>query len=159
MSLNKICNQTSTGSEKWMNLNCHTLVVDGISVEGEKIYSYNISPGSVGLEVWKIIETTNGITYARFSGSRNYEIATGITNPTIEIDTPVAFYEKYDLSSTGPVGIISATLSPFGSSPLFGISSYEHVGNTIRLFFTSDVGANPRPSIVSFDILYPVVKK
>jgi len=142
-----------------MNIGCNSLVVDGVSIEGEKIYSYNISPGSVGLEVWKIIETTNGLTYARFSGSRNYEIATGITNPTVEIATPQAFYDKYDLSSTGPVGVISATMSPFGSSPLFGVSSVDHAGDTISLYFTSDAGGVPRPSIVSFDILYPVTLK
>ena len=157
MSLNKLTD--SSVQKTWMNIGCNSLVVDGVSIEGEKIYSYNISPGSVGLEVWKIIETTNGLIYARFSGSRNYEIATGITNPTVEIDTPPAFYDKYNLSTTGPVGIISATMSPFGSSPLFGVSSYEHVGNTIRLFFTSDSGGVPRPSIVSFDILYPVTLK
>lgn len=156
MSLNKLTD--SSVQKQWMNIGCNSLVVDGVSVEGEKIYEYNIAPGSVGLEVWKIIET-GGLIYARFSGSRNYEITTGITNPTVEIATPQAFYDKYELSSTGPVGIISATMSPFGSASLFGVTSFEHVGNDIRLFFTSDAGGAPRPSIVSFDILYPVTLK
>ena len=157
MSLNKIASQTNTGSEKWMDIKCHSLTVDGGSVESEKIYEYNISPQSVGLETWKIIET-GGLTYARFSGSRNYEIAAGLTNPTIIISTPPELYNKYVLSSTGPVGVISATLSPFGSAALFGVSSVDHAGIEINLYFTSDSSVTPRPAIASFDILYPVTK-
>ena len=157
MSLNKICNQTGTGSQSWMNINAKSLTVDGVSVESEKIYEYNISPNSVGLEVWKIIET-DGTIYARFSGSRNYTIAAGLTNPTVIISTPPTFSDKYVLSSTGPVGVISATMSLFGTASVFGISSVDHAGTQFNLYFTSDSSVNPRPSIVSFDILYPVIK-
>lgn len=155
MSLNKF---TDTTQKNWMSIGCKSLSVDSVTVESEKIYSYNIAPGSVGLEVWKIIDN-GSVPYARFSGSRNFEIDAGITNPKVTIATPPSFYDKWSLTDIGPKGVISATMSTFGSAGIFGISGIDHDGNNIALYFTSDVGANPRPSIVSFDILYPIVAK
>jgi len=121
MSLNKIASQTNTGSQNWMNLNCKTLTVDGVTttppvidyVETEYRANYMdthttfTSDGQLYLHIkgaiYKAINTPSGyyeelvpkpasLSEYRISALKSYYCSGTISQRDDQADPPPAIY-------------------------------------------------------------------